>query len=165
LDSGGADYTVIQSSCAPPRQDRAIPKILIKGYCSLNADIGRTEDDIQPYIIFDQQKIARSGAANVGDFFKTERITITGAATSDQPGETLTTDVSAINLRGLEATQTFLLVDGRRPPGGSIDGDAPQPDIIGIPLSSIESIEVLPTTGSAIYGSGTRGDAVSGVPT
>lgn len=65
---------------------------------------------------------------------------------------------SGINLRGLGEGQTLILVNGRRlAAGGSSAGQTT--DISGIPLNSIERIEILPNSASAIYGA----DAVGGV--
>lgn len=64
---------------------------------------------------------------------------------------------STINLRGLGANSTLVLLNGRRVPGGGLKGGFT--DISLIPLSAIERIEVLPDGASAVYGS----DAVAGV--
>lgn len=64
---------------------------------------------------------------------------------------------TAVNLRGLGADSTLVLVDGRRQPGSGISGSFV--DISSIPTSAIERIEILPDGASAIYGS----DAVAGV--
>ncbi len=47
---------------------------------------------------------------------------------------------SQINLRGLGAAQTLILVDGRRQPGFPNFGDSAQSDLNGIPLAAIERI-------------------------
>jgi len=59
-----------------------------------------------------------------------------------------------INLRGLGTNQTLILVDGRRVVNGAATGSGTprQSDINGIPMASIERIDVLPTTASGIYG-------------
>ncbi|MBK5920310.1 hypothetical protein CCR80_04555 [Rhodothalassium salexigens] len=67
------------------------------------------------------------------------------------------TGTSTINLRGLGATRTLVLVDGRRLPFGS-PTSAPQ-DINLIPAQLIERVEVLTGGASAVYGA----DAVGGV--
>jgi hypothetical protein len=62
-----------------------------------------------------------------------------------------------LNLRGLGAGSTLVLLNGRRlAPGG---GDGRFVDVSGIPLAAIERIDVLPDGASAIYGA----DAVGGV--
>jgi outer membrane receptor protein involved in Fe transport len=64
---------------------------------------------------------------------------------------------SGINLRGLGASSTLVLLNGARPPLGGFSGAFT--DLSLIPLSAIERIEVLADGASALYGS----DAVAGV--
>jgi len=128
-----------------------------------NVDLPRTIDDVQPYYIFDSQTIEQSGAVNLEDFLK-QRLTMNAQSSTNSQnistGGPLDTR-SAINLRGLGADHTLILVDGRRMPGVSLQGDGAntQPDINGIPLAAIDRIEVLPSSASGIYG----GNAVGGV--
>jgi outer membrane receptor protein involved in Fe transport len=62
-----------------------------------------------------------------------------------------------LNLRGLGAGSTLILLNGRRLAVGG--GDGRFVDVSGIPLTAIEKIDVLPDGASAIYGA----DAVGGV--
>ena len=64
---------------------------------------------------------------------------------------------STVNLRGLGATSTLVLINGRRLPVGGRDGNFV--DVSNIPATAISRVEVLPDGASAIYGS----DAVGGV--
>lgn len=64
---------------------------------------------------------------------------------------------SALNLRGLGAGATLVLVNGRRQANSGTQADFV--DVNNIPLSAVEKIEVLPDGNSAIYGS----DAIAGV--
>lgn len=64
---------------------------------------------------------------------------------------------SSVNLRGLGAAYTLILIDGRRPAKGGMFGDIT--DISTIPLERIARIEILFDGAAAIYGS----DAVGGV--
>jgi outer membrane receptor protein involved in Fe transport len=64
---------------------------------------------------------------------------------------------SNINLRGLGAESTLVLIDGRRIGKSGIFGGAS--DISGIPLSSVERVEIMLDGASSVYGS----DAVGGV--
>lgn len=129
---------------------------------TMNMDIPRTVNDVQPYYIFDSKTIDQSGAVNLEDFLK-QRLTMnTVAITSSQTGAAFNTtgNTSSVNLRGLGADKTLILVNGRRMPGVSIQSSPDtQPDLNGIPVSSIERIEVLPSSASGIYG----GSAVGGV--
>lgn len=62
-----------------------------------------------------------------------------------------------INLRGLGAAATLVLVDGRRPVGSGAVSTTTEAN--QVPLAALDRIEVLPDGASALYGS----DAVAGV--
>jgi outer membrane receptor protein involved in Fe transport len=114
--------------------------------------------------VFDSKTIDRSGATNVEDFLKNRLTMNTVAQTSSQTyGVAVTSgsmgNTSTINLRGLGANDTLILVDGRRVSGISFFAGNLQPDINGIPLAAIDRIEVLPSSASGIYG----GSAIGGV--
>ena len=64
---------------------------------------------------------------------------------------------SSVNLRGLGAESTLVLINGSRPAMGGIGGLFA--DVSMIPSSALERVEVLPDGASALYGS----DAVGGV--
>lgn len=141
-----------------------LPEILVKGSRSLNADIARTEDDIQPYVVFNREDIDLSQASNIEEFLGTRlpmnqsKGTMSRNVPEDDKGNR-----SSFNLRGLGTTQTLILINGRRAPGVSTlqTGDLGQPDLNGIPLSAVERIEVLPTTASGIYGGGATGGVIN----
>ena len=63
-----------------------------------------------------------------------------------------------VNMRGLGADRTLVLLNGRRLPNGGIGGDA-SVDLNSLPMSMIERVEVLASGASAFYGS----DAIGGV--
>jgi outer membrane receptor protein involved in Fe transport len=64
---------------------------------------------------------------------------------------------ATVNLRGLGANRTLVLVDGRRLPPG--DPTAPYADINNIPAALVDRIDVVTGGASAVYGA----DAVAGV--
>ncbi|MDB6092631.1 MAG: hypothetical protein JWM32_193 [Verrucomicrobia bacterium] len=132
----------------------------VKPYAAGNMDVPRTIDDVQPYYIFNAKTIDQSGATNVEDFLK-QRLTMnTAALTNSQRaiGNSFG-NTSSINLRGLGTDKTLILVNGRRAAGVSNRGVDGQPDLNGIPLASIERIEVMPSSAAGIYG----GSALGGV--
>jgi iron complex outermembrane receptor protein len=67
------------------------------------------------------------------------------------------TGISTVDLRGLGAARTLVLINGRRVIPG--DPSAPVPDLNAIPSSLIKRVEVLTGGASSVYGS----DAVAGV--
>ncbi|HEY8571695.1 TonB-dependent receptor domain-containing protein [Phenylobacterium sp.] len=69
------------------------------------------------------------------------------------------TGTATVDLRGLGATRTLVLVDGKRMPYGSPLQGGSAPDLNQIPGQLVERVEVLTGGASAVYGS----DALSGV--
>ena len=137
-----------------------IETIVVVG--SRNAGIRRYEDDAQPYVIFESSEIETSFSTNIEDFLKTNLPQNATEATFSQNGNDFSGNRSQINLRGLGSDQTLILVNGRRLPGiVTTGGDFDQGDINGIPLSSVERIEVLPATAAGIYGGGATGGAIN----
>ncbi len=65
--------------------------------------------------------------------------------------------IATLNLRGLGANRTLVLIDGRRLPYGSSQSSPANVDII--PLQLVERVDILTGGASAVYGS----DAVGGV--
>lgn len=115
---------------------------------------------------FDAEAIERSGKATITDLVRELPVNFSGGvASSDNSrggqdtssaGSNLTGG-SGINLRGLGALSTLVLVNGRRVAASGQFGDFV--DISNIPVASIERIEILQDGASAVYGS----DAVGGV--
>src|SRR3546814_20727842 len=93
-----------------------MPELLVRGSRSLNADIRRSIDDPQPYVVFDRTAIERAGAINLNDFLLKRLSSNTYATTTSQSGNILG-DKSAINLRGLGENQTLILAAGRERKG------------------------------------------------
>jgi outer membrane receptor protein involved in Fe transport len=146
------------------QSDKGIAEILVVGKKTQNVDIRRTRDDPQPYMVFDSDQIKSSGANNLEEFFRKSLTANSQSrsaiqATSD---DFFASNVGHVNLRGLGDGKTLILIDGRRAPRLVGEGGAPtQADINGIPLESIERIEVLPSTASGIYGGGAVGGVVN----
>ncbi|WP_221032587.1 TonB-dependent receptor domain-containing protein [Actomonas aquatica] len=171
-----ADYTEMQPVVVRGRTDHVaeLDSYVVEGFRTQpfamgNMDIPRTIDDVQPYYIFDSATIDMSGAVSVDDFLK-QRLTmnttvqsanqVSGASSGAAP--TLDGNVSSINLRGVGADKTLVLVNGRRMAGvlrGT--GNESQPDLNGIPLSAIDRIEVLPSSASGIYGGSAMGGVIN----
>jgi len=110
---------------------------------------------------FSRTDIERSGLATTEDFLRTVPQVFGGGPTEDTVlGREATSNAahgSGINIRGLDAGATLVLIDGKRlaPSGtaGAFD------DISNIPLSIIDHIDILPDGASAKYGA----DAIGGV--
>ncbi|MBL9207510.1 MAG: TonB-dependent receptor [Opitutaceae bacterium] len=133
----------------------------VKPFVGGNMDIPRTINDVQPYYIFDSDTIDQSGAINVEDFLK-QRLTMNATARSNgQQTPNTAGNTSSINLRGLGADKTLILINGRRAAGFTLLGNSFQADLNGLSLSSIERIEVLPAAASGIYGGSALGGVVN----
>ncbi|MCD7100043.1 TonB-dependent receptor [Stenotrophomonas sp. MMGLT7] len=112
------------------------------------------------------EQIKASGKATVADFLRELPANFAGGvgmADNVQGGQDASTGGAnltggqGVNLRGLGALSTLVLVDGRRVAAAGQFGDFV--DISNIPLAAIDRIEVLADGASAVYGS----DAVGGV--
>jgi outer membrane receptor protein involved in Fe transport len=115
-------------------------------------------------ITIGRQDIDRSGHATAQDLLRTLPQNFGGGPGESTTGVSVRANATAntgygsgINLRGLGASSTLVLLNGQRPPLGGFSGAFA--DLSLIPLSTIERIEVLPSGASALYGS----DAVAGV--
>jgi iron complex outermembrane recepter protein len=153
---------IIERRTTPPlaQQDAAVAEILVLGRRTQNADIRRTEEDVQPYLVSTQKEIAAAHRDNVDQFFA-NRVT-PNAQLSRLDGIQLGTSFSQIDLRGLGAYDTLVLVDGRRMPSRPDSGSGfLQADINGIPLRAIERIEVLTGAAGGIHGFGALGGVVN----
>ena len=129
-------------------------------FSNASVDLPRTINDVQPYVVFDAQAIHRSGAVDVQDFLR-RNLSMDATRMTGAQGISVTGVGSSFDLRGFGANHTLILVNGRRAAGGNLlaASSIEQPNLNGIPLGAIERIEVLPTSGAAIYG----GSAVGGV--
>jgi iron complex outermembrane receptor protein len=113
-----------------------------------------------PLDVYDRNDFNQSGAATVTQFLDALPQNFGGQSddTFSRVGASFNPSFgTAVNLRGLGAGATLVLLNGKRlAPSGLADQYV---DISMIPLTAVERIEVLPDGASAVYGS----DAVAGV--
>ena len=108
-----------------------------------------------PVVVFSREQVLQSGRANVGEFLQT----LPQQSNAINRGTNNAGDGSVrINLRGLGAQSTLVLLNGRRLSPGGTGGDY-SPDLTAVPTNIVERIEVLTDGASAVYGS----DAIAGV--
>jgi iron complex outermembrane receptor protein len=126
--------------------------------------IPREENQAIPYDIISRADIERLGVSSIEDVFRS--LTQSGDyGTGLQDASLGTTRAfnlgytkSNVSLRGFSALQTAILVNGRRLMRTQvIEG----PDISRIPLGAIERIEILSSSGSALYGGGAIGGVIN----
>jgi len=153
-------WIIERRSAGPVAEVLPVPDILVIGNRTQNVDIRRRENDVQPYTVATGQSIVHAHRDNLEQFIN-RRIT---PDTQPIPSTLLETGAtnSQIDIRGLGANETLVLVDGRRMPG--IPGqyfDFYQPDLNAIPLHAIERVETLTGTAGGIYGFGALGGVVN----
>lgn len=108
-----------------------------------------------PVTIIDRDEIENSGYTNAGEFIRQLPFNSFGSY-RPQSGSSFA-GAAEVDLRGLGAGRTLVLVNGRRLPKAPQTGASN--DINIIPLGAVERIEILSDGASAIYGS----DALGGV--
>lgn len=116
-----------------------------------------------PLVVLDREDIDRSGAGTLAEALSALPQNFGGSGTPDTyltSADGLNSNTAlatGVNLRGLGADATLVLVNGRRLAGTGSKGDFA--DVSAIPLAAIERVDVLLDGASALYGS----DAVGGV--
>ncbi len=134
-----------------------------------NLDLTRTLNDALPFIIYDRDRITRSGSVNLNDFLRREILDTDATALPPEQngtGDLISSGSSNLNLRGFDSDETVVLVNGRRLPevltATNLSGGQPgyqPPDVNFIPLSLVQQVQVLPASASALY----SGNAIGGV--
>lgn len=127
-------------------------------------NIRAIQEGPSPVDVYDREDIARTGATNVQEFFRSVPQNFSGGSNStnllaiNEDGADSETNSlgTTLNLRGLGTGTTLTLLNGRRLVAGDTSNFV---DISMIPLSAIDRIEILTDGASAIYGS----DAIGGV--
>lgn len=134
----------------------------------INKGLIRTdENSTLPFEVITRQEIEQLGATSIEEVFRyTPQITTYStpnqeAAVNQIVGPNLLS--SNLRMRGFDATQTAILINGRRIARAQIAGltGAASGDLTRIPVSAIERIEILPQSGSAIYGGGAIGGVIN----
>jgi len=162
--SGDGSYIVyVAPVLAPPAPEApvALPELLVTARTQ-NSDIQRTENDIQPYKVWTSRDIEHAHSMDIDDFLR-NRVTANGQSTT-RMAEAGGSSRSEVNLRGLGANQTLMLVDGRRMPSlPALDATLTllQSDLNGIPLAAIDRVEVLNSTAGGIHGVGATAGAIN----
>ena len=116
-----------------------------------------------PIVTVSRDDLDRSGKSTVADMLTDLPQAFGGKASADSnlantDGTGANPTVSTgINLRGLGASATLVLVNGRRMAGSGLRGDFA--DVSTLPTAAVERVEILLDGASALYGS----DAVGGV--
>jgi iron complex outermembrane recepter protein len=144
--AGTAAFTANAFAQEPAKDDtKTLEAVQVTG-----SRIARTESEsASPVFKIDKAAIEQTGALTIGDFLQ-EIPSIAGAATNPSVNNGGGDGAATVSLRGLGDQRTLVLVNGRR---------IVTTDVNAIPLSMVQSVEVLKDGASVVYGS----DAVGGV--
>jgi iron complex outermembrane receptor protein len=108
-----------------------------------------------PVTVISREQLDASGATTVAEFVRSSTFATAGNF-RPQSGSSAQS-FSGMDLRGLGAERTLVLLDGRRLPKSPLTGDSV--DMNSVPMAAVERIEILTDGASAVYGS----DAIGGV--
>lgn len=118
--------------------------------------IKRTEvEGITPVEIISREDIEDSGLSTLAEIVAKRPVSTSGSYNTHLGGEE-NRSVTRLDLHGMGAENTLVLLDGRRLPD---EGGSGIVDISTLPAAAIERIEILKDSASALYGS----DATAGV--
>ena len=125
------------------------------------------EDAPLHYDIVSRQDIERMGVTNIEEVFRNIP-SITTYSTPNQEASVVqivgsSSLSSNLRMRGFDANQTTVLINGRRIARASFPNlvGSASGDLTRIPISAIERIEILPSSGSAMYGGGAIGGVIN----
>ncbi|MBC3808006.1 TonB-dependent receptor [Undibacterium seohonense] len=125
------------------------------------SSIKRTQtESASPIQVIGREELAKSGKATVAEYLQT--LTADGAGSLPTGfGNGFAAGSTAISLRGLGATSTLVLLNGRRmaPFARADDGQKSFTDLSTVPMEAVDRIEVLKDGASSTYGA----DAIAGV--
>jgi iron complex outermembrane receptor protein len=137
-------------------QDANIQRVEITGSSIKRA----SAETASPVTVIGRDELLRSGKATVAEYLQT--LTVDGAGSLPTSfGNGFAAGSTAISLRGLGATSTLVLLNGRRmaPFARADDGQKSFTDLSSVPMQIVERIEVLKDGASSLYGA----DAIAGV--
>jgi outer membrane receptor protein involved in Fe transport len=128
-----------------------VPEVLVHGARSSNLGIPGGDSDPTSKIVFTREQLERSVFPTVGEFL---RGTLTSHVRTTATGAAMISSGQPINLYGMGGNETAVEIDGHRYAGVALGGVAQQSDLDQIALSTVERIEVIPGTSTALGGGG-----------
>lgn len=130
--------------------------------------IPREENQAVRYSVITRDDIERTGVTSMSELMRTvtSNAEYSNTPEGQQAGRAAASGQTfafgdQINLRGLGNGQTLVMINGRRLYGRDGSGNGAGADIARIPLSAVERVEILPVSGSAIYGANSVGGVVN----
>lgn len=135
----------------------SLPPITVTGSHLLHADM-----EGMPITTVELEEVQNSGARSLGEYLQSlpmmSGAPLNTAVGAREGGGAVSRGVESVELRGMGAERTLVLVNGRRMVAGG-NGTSGVVDLASIPLAMIERIEILKNGASVEYGA----DAVAGV--
>lgn len=158
--NAGSDATVPTEVPASAESTQASEGTIVVTGSRLRRDERNSPD---PVTIIDPSLEAREGKFDTAEVLQSSPL----AAGSTQITSTISSNfvvsggegVQTVSLRGLGANRTLVLLNGRRAGPAGVRGGVSSFDLNVIPVDAIQSIDILKTGASSVYGS----DAVAGV--
>ena len=143
-------------SVADPDTQEPLTKVTVTGYA-----VPRIGDGPEPVTSLDQDFMTKQGDQTVAEVLLRIPQNFAGFTPALNAGNSTAEGGFAVNLYGLGANATLVLIDGRRQAAYPFAqfGTESFVDLNSIPSAAVDRIEVLKDGASAIYGS----DAVAGV--
>lgn len=149
---GAGTALSISTSAIAAEEAKDVERIEVTG-----SRIQRTDmESALPVSVISREDILATGDISVGEILRNFPGNSTGSFTPRSGSSAQTT--ASINLRGLGANRTLVLVNGKRLPSDALGGGSGQ-NLSLIPSAMIERIEILQDGASSIYGS----EAIAGV--
>ncbi len=131
-------------------EDESFEKVAVTGSHIKRIDM----EGASPVMMIDRDMIEQSGHNSVSDVLRD--ITASSFGGLREESGSNAAGVSSVNLRGLGADKTLVLLNGKRLPQDAVTGAV---DLNLIPLAAVKRIDILTDGASATYGS----DALGGV--
>jgi len=152
LSMGAVNPAMAQTTSAEPTPQR----VVVTGSLISRTDL----ETAAPVQVITAQEIQRSGKTSVAELLQDLASNGAGTLGTGFSGA-FANGASGVSLRGLTVGSTLVLVDGHRMAPYAIGDDSQRSfvDISSIPFDAIETIEVLKSGASSLYGS----DAIAGV--
>src|SRR5690554_613303 len=142
---------IAQDNDADEEQAERVERIQVTGSRIQRADL----EGALPVTVIDREAIELSGETSAAELIR--NTTFNSAGSFRPQSGSSAQGTSSVDMRGLGAGRTLVLVDGRRLTMSPSTGGTQ--DLNSIPIGAIERIEILSDGASAIYGS----DAIGGV--
>jgi iron complex outermembrane receptor protein len=156
LASGALSMAAANTAMAQAADAAAPQRVVVTGSLISRADL----ETAAPVQVLTAQDIQRSGKTSVAELLTDLAANGAGTLGTGFSGA-FANGASGISLRGLTVGSTLVLIDGHRMSPYAIGDDSQRSfvDVSNIPFDAIDSIEILKSGASSLYGS----DAVAGV--